>query len=168
MGASLLPPSGWAQLKRASEAGVSDPVLAKKYDVSERAIRVRRHREKWMTPERLEEMKQERAMKESNKRVATGAMKRMKQGDDGEGGMGHVVEEIATLAESGSLHFARLAESALRRKKSLTIRTVGDAVAAAKGLRSVAGLDKEAVVTMNFGAWGANSIRDIGGDLYDP
>ncbi len=167
MGAALLPPRGWAQIQRLSEKGVSDETLAEKYGVPKAAIRLRRHRGKWLTPARLEEAKAVALAKAESRAVSTGAMKRMIQGDDGEGGMGHVVEEIASLEEAGSLHFARLASTALTKKKSLTIRSVGDAVAAIKGLRTVAGKDKDAAISVNIGSWGAGSMRTVGGDLFD-
>ncbi len=167
MGAALLPPRGWAIIRRASEHGVSDETLAEKYDIPKAAIRLRRHREKWLSPARLEEAKAVALAKAETRTVTGAALKRMKQVDESEEGMGHVVEEIASLEEAGSLHFARLASTALTKKKSLTIRSVGDAVAAMKGLRTVAGKDKDAAISVNIGSWGAGSMRTVGGDLFD-
>lgn len=168
MPAALLPPRGWAALRRASEAGVSDETLAAKYSVPKAAIRLRRSRQKWLTPARLEEAKAVALTREQHKRVSTGAVTRMIQDPDNEEGTGHVVEEIASLAETGQLHFARLASKALTKKKSLSIKTMGEAVAAVKGLRTVAGMDKEAQISVNIGAWSAGSMRTVGADLYDP
>jgi hypothetical protein len=125
-------------------------------------------REKWLTQARLDEAKAVALTKEKHKRVATTAMARMAQDPDNEEGTGHVVEEIAHLAETGQLHFARLASKALTKTKSLRIKGMGDAVAAVKGLRTVAGMDKEAPISINIGAWSAGSMRTVGADLYDP
>lgn len=168
MGAALLPPKGWAALRRASEAGVSDEALAAKYKVPKAAIRLRRHREKWLSQARLEEAKTVALTKAQHQHVSTDAMKRMKQVPEDEGVTDDVVTEIAGLAETGQLHFARLAYGALAKTKSLKIKGVGDAVAAVKGLRTVAGMDKETAVSVNIGAWSASSMRTVGADLFDP
>lgn len=57
---SPLSKEGWEQLKKASEMGVKDEVLANEYGVTRDAIRLRRSREKWLTMERVEQHLAER------------------------------------------------------------------------------------------------------------
>lgn len=170
MPASLLPHSVWQkEIRVASEAGVSDRVLSERYGVPEATLRSRRLREKWLSPHRIDAERARVQLEESTKRVSTGAMQRMQrlEGKGAKGGaVGIVAETLTTLAEEGTLHFARLAHGALTRRKLLTVAGVSDACTLVKTLRSTAGLDKDAI-NITVGSWSAASMRTVGANLGD-
>lgn len=104
MPAAVLTPEAWAEVRRASEAGVDDETLSASYGVSREAIRKARQRGKWMTPERLLAQAEQQRLAERHKHIATGSVSRMSQSPI-------QAMEIAgkSLAEMGESHPLRLA-----------------------------------------------------------
>lgn len=172
MPAALLPPRGWEEIKQASIAGVTYKELSLQYGVSEESIRKQASRGKWPTPQAVEKERIKRAQSGGVSNLSAASLSRQSRNEEkgvaGEGGSVVVVAEtLQDLAETGSLHFQRLAVDAITRKKRLVIHSTSDACNLVKTVRSVAGLDKAAQVQINVGSWGAASSQVEVNDLGD-
>ncbi len=163
MPAALLPPRGWAEIRTASEAGVTDRELSERYEVSEESIRKQRQRNKWLTPQAVEKERIRLAQNGGLSNLSPSSMSRQSRNErkkaGKEGAIAVVAENLTTLAEEGSLHFQKLAHRAITSKKRLHIDGVSDAVSLVKTMRTVAGIDKDGGVQINVGSWGAAATK---------
>lgn len=156
MPAMLLSKEDWKEVRRASEAGVDDPQLSKDYGVSQGAIRVRKMREKWLTPRKLAEQvaiaKVKQEMRNHTNAVVTAVTKPAEES---------ISERMLNSAELIGSQIM----SVLERKAALVYKnpgiiddpeTVGDLGTMVNVSRKIAGLDKpeaNASVALNFGAF---------------
>lgn len=134
----------WQAIQQAAIAGVSYPVLAKRFRVSLDAVKQRACRGKWPVPARILRRAKELAVSPdvtAHDAVTAGAESLLKDG------------QTATLHGMRIL-LAKLEKAAAKPSSVADIEDVQDVVAAAKGARVLAGMDREgASVTVSF-QWG--------------
>ncbi len=99
----------WAEIRSASEQGVSDPDLQAKFGVSKNAIQQRRFREKWITPatiaqEALVQQARNKARGMGNQSIVRGVSETPTA----------IAVVASTVAEKGEAHALRVLDFASR------------------------------------------------------
>jgi hypothetical protein len=108
MPAAVLTPEAWAEVRRASEAGVDDETLSAQYNVKRDAIRKRRSVEKWITPARIAEAAETERIKAKYKVTNSRTISQVSQGLDVAGmSMEDMGREGVLLATRGLLPIIR-------------------------------------------------------------
>lgn len=148
--------------------GVEDKVLSIDYGVDKPTIRMRRMREGWMTPAKIQAQREaEAARMKSMKRGNGAALAEQDVTRVTRGAIQTVAEQILKLAERNGLRVAQMSDRALRgvAQSPPEIESWGDVMQAYKALRLAAGVDKEGGtnVLLNLGAFWQPSPSGVGG-----
>ena len=152
----LLSKEEWNEVRKASEAGVDDSQLSKDYGITQTSIRMRKMREKWLTPRRLAEevavAKVRKEMKRHTNSVVTSVTRPAELS---------ISDKMLSSAEAiGTQIMAVLArKAAFVAQNPDTIddpESVSDLGTIVNVSRKIAGLDKPDVaanIALNFGAF---------------
>lgn len=144
MPAMKLSPDQWAEVKKASEAGVDDAQLSQDFGISKGAIRIRRMRENWSTGKsRAEAVAVARVKSQFKGMPATGLVTGVTKPNAEES----IAAKMAAQAEEIGLHamaiIARKMKLAAENPETIDdFESIGDVATGAKTARSIAGLDK--------------------------
>lgn len=156
MPATLLTPALWAEVRTASEAGVPDKELAERFEITNDAIRQRRRRERWNTPESLAAQAAVEKARRQSSIVATGTLSRFNGSSDktAEAAISHnlldVVERLKqrlapALAESA----ISVMDTAPERMEPRNLKDLSSLVGT---VWKLTGQDKP-TVSISLGAW---------------
>lgn len=161
----------WKEIQRASEAGCEDQQLSEDFGISKLAIRQRRFREGWLTPNKIRaevaaQKARAEALKLGNKAVV--------ENDDEESGVTRVTAEqsiASKMLNSAELIGSQIMGVLVRKAKLVAENpgliddpeTVADLGTIVNVSRKIAGLDKPDVnanVALNFGAFWEAPVVD--------
>ncbi len=166
MPAAKLSKGEWNEIRMASEAGASDGQLSQDFGVSRDSIRMKRMREDWLTPAKVQaEIAAQRERELVLKRGNPVAMREAKLEEEKKNGVTHVTgtdsvasqmlkdaEKCSALAMK--LFLGKLKSAADSPESIDGLSSVQDVAVAVKGARQIAGLDKpQLAVGVNFGAF---------------
>lgn len=177
----LLSKEEWKEVQKASEAGLEDEELSRTYGVSKASIKMRRMREKWMTPNRIRAEIAASKARADSMRIGNGqAKKELAALGDGnvttvtKPALEAVSESLLEDGKASSILGMRLLKGLLERAakdpESLeSLETASDVVTAVKGARLIAGLDREgSSVTLNLGAFWEAPVEGSGLEAEKP
>lgn len=156
-------PAQWAEVRKASEAGVDDDSLAKDFGVSKGAIRIRRMREKWSTEKSRAEAAAVAKTKAQFKTMGSAAVTSVTATTAEES----IAAKMASMAEDIGLKameiIQRKMKFAAENPGSIDdFETIGDIATGAKTARSIAGLDKHegGGIQINLGSFFGTARED--------
>lgn len=162
MAAPSLTPDQWTELRRASEAGMSDEDLASAYGVSRGAIRLRRMREQWITPKVLAKEVARQELENRFKRIPSngvtnsGGVTSETPAGETPRALTLTAQTMVQRAQEGTLAAVEMfADAIMRAHQRGGIATPTDGkelMMAMKGARLGAGLDREGT-TINIAAF---------------
>lgn len=163
----------WKEIRSASEAGIEDSQLSQTYQIPKPAIRMRRMREKWLTPNRIQaEIAANKARAEALARGNKGALVESDVTRVTKPALEAVSERLLEDGKAASLRGMVLLKNLLERAKPedlADLADVGDVVQAVKGARLIAGLDKEGQsLTLNLGAFWEAPVEPGSGPVEKP
>lgn len=151
MPAAELHASAWAEVRKASEAGMPDSELSKEYGVAKTAIRKRRQREAWLTPNRIAQEREIQKIKEQHRTTTSATRSHVSPG------LSLVGKSLADYAESHPLRMVALIDSriqeAVKNQSIPQIESWKSLATADQMMRRNLGLDKPEA-SVNVSVWG--------------